>query len=92
MNNPIKKTEDLGQPELDRLEELLSYHFDDNLSDEDSAELNGLLASNPSAIQRTVEMSRLHADLHELFSGEAPRVAPPLPIAPGVVPVDQPAG
>ncbi|MGL4513506.1 MAG: hypothetical protein ACRCT8_10480 [Lacipirellulaceae bacterium] len=52
-----------GEAAFDRVDELLSYFFDDDLTAEAADELNRLLASDSSARTRCFEMARLHADL-----------------------------
>jgi hypothetical protein len=55
---------------LDRVDELLSYFFDDELSPDGAAELNAVLLANESARSRCFEMARLHADLYAHFRSE----------------------
>jgi hypothetical protein len=55
---------------LDRVDELLSYFFDDALTANGTAELNAVLLADESARTRCFEMARLHADLYAYFRTE----------------------
>jgi hypothetical protein len=55
---------------LDRVDELLSYFFDDELSPDGAAELNAVLLTDEAARTRCFEMARLHADLYAHFRSE----------------------
>ncbi|MEO1498583.1 MAG: hypothetical protein AAFV43_15675 [Planctomycetota bacterium] len=58
---------------IDRLDELVSFYFDDGIADHEVTELEGLLFADESNLKRYVDHARLHADLVEHFNprGEA---------------------
>lgn len=92
MNESTQNQENPGEEEIDRLEELLSLHFDDSLTDEQITELNELMVSDPAARTRLFEFAQLHSDLHNLFTKKAGPIAPALPPVVGFSLYDQPIG
>lgn len=92
MNESTQNQENLGEEKIDRLEELLSLHFDDCLSDEQITELNEIMVAQPAARTRLLELAQLHSDLHELFNGKQTPIAPALPSVLGVASFNQPIG
>lgn len=58
---------------FDRLDELLSLFFDDQLSAGEVEELNSLLLCDADARSRSVEMMQLHADLYAHFRRKGDR-------------------
>ncbi|MEQ8846403.1 hypothetical protein [Botrimarina sp.] len=62
---------------FDRLDELLSLFFDDQLSGPEVEELNRLLTDDADARTRSVEMMQLHADLYAHFRRKGPDAADP---------------
>lgn len=81
LNSSNELTDDAGAT-YDRVDELLSLFFDDCLDDQQAAELNELLLSDPEARSRSLDAAQLHADLHAFFSKEeeSPAIAPALPL------------
>ena len=80
---PATDTPATGDEPLDRLDELLSLFFDDGLDEEQIAELNQTLLTDPSARTRCFDAAQLHADLQAFFRDDREhsdsKVAPPLP-------------
>lgn len=79
MSNSSNETPD----SFDRLDEMLSLMFDDQLTDEQVAELNQMLKDDADARRRSVEAAQLHADLFTYFNKDKSpsEIAPPLPLS-----------
>lgn len=91
MNELNTEVESEAESQVDRLDELLSLFFDDCLSEEQVAELNELMLSDPGARARSFDAAQLHADLYSFFRDKSAPVAPALPLAAGLAAMDQPA-
>ena len=82
MNDPKPINELTGESNepYDRVDELLSYYFDDCLDEQQAAELNELLLNDSDARTRSLDAAQLHADLHAFFTEEkeTPAIAPAL--------------
>ena len=69
MGQPLDNAKYFGDSDqLDRVHELSWGVLDDGLNDEEMAELEGLLQSDPSARESYVRCAQLHADLASYFA------------------------
>ena len=66
---------------LDRLDNLLSCYFDDELDEQSLEELNETLANDPEARKRYIDSAQLHVDLTEFYrSGPGSKSVPIAPL------------
>ena len=72
---------DSPEEALDRLDDLLSHYFDDELDDASLTELSESLAADPEARRRYIESAQLHVDLTDYFrSGPGTKNVPIAPL------------
>ena len=76
-----KQATSSAEETLDRLDNLLSCYFDDELDERTVEELNDALLSDPEARKRYIDSARLHVDLTEFFrSGVGKKSVPIAPL------------
>lgn len=56
---------------VDRLDELISLYFDEQLAADEMTELEGLIFQDDANLGRYIDHARLHADLYQMFNPTA---------------------